>query len=1174
MDLNSAYILDRYRDFQAQPQSFDAEWQAFFAQARREGILPDEAPPPPKPAAPPTPNGIHPLQGVALRIAQNMEQSLQIPSATSYREVPVKLLEENRILINSFLSAADAGKLSFTHLIGWAIVKALLQFPSLNHSFVTVDGKPAVAQHPDVNLGLAIDVERAGGTRTLVVPNVKKANTLDFAAFRTGYEAQVEKARKNKLSPDDLMGTTVTLTNPGTIGTIASVPRLMAGQGMIVATGGIHLPAEFQAAEAETLASLGVSKVMFVSSTYDHRIIQGAESGMFLAYVERLLLGEEGFYEEVFRSLRIPYRPLGWQRDRRRQDLGETQQQVLSLIGAFRSRGYLQTHLDPLGYELHYHPDLDPVNYDLTIWDLDRSFLTGGLGGQRALPLRKILDILRDTYSQRIGVEYMHIQPPEERGWLQQRMETCRNQPGLTVEEKGQVLRKLSEAETFERFLATKYLGHKRFSLEGAETTIPMLDELIHQAGAGGVREVVLGMAHRGRLNVLATIIGKNPKKIFAEFEDQQDPDSVHGTGDVKYHVGATGMVKTRGGENVELRLSPNPSHLEAVDPVVEGLVRARQDTLRDHQRLTVLPVLIHGDAAFAGQGVVPETLNLSQLVGYRTGGTIHLVINNQIGFTASPEVTRSMTSATDIAKMIEAPILHVNGDDPEAAVHAMRLAFEYRQKFRRDVVVDLVCYRRHGHNETDDPSYTQPVMYRKIRNHPPTRRVYTDRLLRNRVLTKAEVDGIESEFNARLEELLAATRAEATPADVADPLAPRGSTSADWPDPDTGAKASSLERSLEALSRVPADIEVNPKLLSQIEKRREGRIDWALAEQLAFGTLLLDGHPVRLSGQDSGRGTFSQRHSVLLDQRDGRMYIPLQHLSDRQAAFQVYDSPLSEYAVLGFEYGYAVAQPDALVMWEAQFGDFFNGAQIIIDQFLSSGEDKWNQTCGLVLLLPHGFEGQGPEHSSARLERFLTLCAGGNLQVVVPTTPAQYFHVLRRQVVRPLRKPLVVMTPKSLLRHPKVLSGMEDLQQGRFQTVLADDVAQARRVVLCSGKLYYDLLQARQDASVALVRIEQLYPLPVRRLRELLGSVQVPVVWAQEEPRNMGAWPFLEARMSNFLPPGRTLEFVGRLPNGSPATGSHHQHAREQAAIVERALSEAGAPQRSEAVPDPTGKC
>lgn len=1234
--LNSAYINELYYDFLRNPNAFDATWRTFFAsynpnEETQEGELPTTPPrstqatapaaavappaapvqpaaaspaPPPPSAAPaqqrsngqpaaaappakpadvakpsqPVPDGARQLTSVALRIAQNMEQSLDVPTATSFREIPVKLLEENRTLLNSYLKITDSGKLSFTHLVGWALVKALGHYPSLNNEFRAIDGKSYLIVRPDINLGLAIDLERPDGGRSLVVPNIKRANAMEFREFYESYETLVRKARQGKLGPDDYAGTTISLTNPGTIGTNASVPRLMVGQGTIIATGSINYPAAYQAMDAETLSELGVSKVMQMTSTYDHRIIQGAESGLFLAYIQELLTGGHGFYDEIFSSLQAPYKPLLWQRDRHpalfginRNEMIREQQRILQLINSYRTRGHLRAYLDPLGSEPQYQPELDPATYGLSIWDFDRRFSTGGLAGFDEMNLRDLLAVLRDTYTQRIGVEFMHIQDIDEKNWLQERMERTHNQPKLTPEQRRRVLQKLSEAEVFEKFLQTKYTGHKRFSLEGSETMIPMIKELVYAAAEDGVKEVLIGMAHRGRLNMLANVLEKNVGKIFGEFEDSQVTDtvSVLGSGDVKYHLGTRGTVKIENGATIGLWLAPNPSHLEAVNPVIEGMTRARQDRDGAGSQGHYIPVLVHGDAAFAGQGVVAECLNMSQLSGYSTGGTIHLVINNQVGFTASPNDTRSGVYATDIAKMLHVPIFHVNADDPEASVYVMGLAYEYRQRFNRDVVVDLYCYRRHGHNETDEPSYTQPVMYKKIRSHPSARLVYTGRLLRNGTLTTDDVDRMEREFREKLESLLAATKAQPVPAAPSDPLAEQQINPVNtWTNPNTGVPEFVLKHIAEQLSTVPQGFDIHPKLAKIVEARvkavTDGKIDWALAESLAFGSLLLEGHPVRLSGQDSRRGTFSQRHAALIDQTTGEAFVPLNNLGETQAPFMAYDSPLSEYAVLGFEYGYAVTDPQALVLWEAQFGDFVNGAQIVIDQFISSSEDKWGQTSGVVMLLPHGFEGQGPEHSSGRLERFLTLGAEDNMQVVVPSTAAQYFHVLRRQMKREVRKPLIVMTPKSLLRDPMVASTLSEITTGSFQTIIPDaeitDPQTVNRVVFCTGKVYYDLLRARHltgRLDVAIIRIEQLYPFPFDEvLNQLTMFSHVrDIVWLQEEPKNMGAWPTLAHNFLALIFDHQKLSFLGRPASGSPASGSGRLHGLEQAEIMRRAL-------------------
>ncbi|HMC20287.1 MAG TPA: multifunctional oxoglutarate decarboxylase/oxoglutarate dehydrogenase thiamine pyrophosphate-binding subunit/dihydrolipoyllysine-residue succinyltransferase subunit, partial [Thermoanaerobaculia bacterium] len=962
----------------------------------------------------------------------------------------------------------------------------------------------------------------------------------------------------------DFEGTSISLTNPGTIGTIASVPRLMPTQGAIIATGQIDYPPEYSATDATVLADLGISKVMTMTSTYDHRIIQGAESGAFLARIHELLLGVENFYDDIYRDLRIPYEPVRWAKDRARkgEDARAREARVLQMINAYRVRGHLLADLDPLEYAVHRHPELDPAFYGLTIWDLDREFVCGGLCGRMTAKLRDILDTLRETYCGKMGPEYMHMQETVQKKWLQDRMEPTRNQDPLDGTIKRRILMKLNDAEAFEKFLHTKYVGHKRFSLEGAESVIPMLDYLFNAAADQGAGEAVIGMAHRGRLNVLANTLGKSYEKIFHEFEGDVDPNTTQGSGDVKYHLGAEGSHQAPSGVTMKLTLASNPSHLEAVDPIVEGMARAKQQLANDRERMKVLPLLIHGDAAFAGQGVVAETLNLSQLKGYRTGGTVHIVINNQIGFTTGPESARSSTYATDVAKAVQAPIFHVNGDDPEACVRATRLAYDFRQQFHKDVVIDMLCYRRHGHNEGDEPSLTQPKMYKLIKEHRSVRKIYTEQLLRKGDIDPKEAEAWLDAFQAKLQEAFDRTRDEKEP--------PSQQERALWtdeeitgfqnePSPDTGVSSEQLQTVGRALVTVPENFTTHPKLKPILARRQamaEGReaMDWGFAEMMAFGTIVLDGYRVRLSGQDSGRGTFSHRHALLFDYVTGKEYAPLNAVVPE--SFAVYDSLLSEYGVLGFEYGYSVADPGALVMWEAQFGDFVNGAQIVVDQFVSSAEEKWGQHSGLVMLLPHGYEGQGPEHSSARLERFLTLCAEGNMQVVYPTTPAQYFHALRRQMKNDPRKPVIVITPKSLLRHPRATSTLEELTSGRFEPVLVDAAEGGQRIVITAGKVVYDLLAARKT-NIPIVRLEQFYPFPKAMLENALGAYPnaTEVVWVQEEPRNMGAWPFLRERLEALMGPDQKLRYVGRPISASPATGSHHRHEEQQKALIEAAL-------------------
>lgn len=1133
------------------------------------------------------------LSGAPLRIVENMELSLSVPTATSFRTIPVKILEENRVILNQHLAAISKGKAAFTHIIAWALVQALKKRPWLNCAFATVDGKAYKIERRHVNIGVAVDLTRKDGTRSLVVPNIKRADEMSFAEFFEAYNALVRKARENKLSPDDFLGTTVSLTNPGTLGTVASVPRLMMGQGLIVATGAIDYPAEYQAMSPTLLSQLGVSKVMQVSSTYDHRVIQGAESGELLADLHHMLTAEdETFYDQMFADLKAPYRPWRKQLDKnplslggaaRTEELIEKQARVMQMINAYRVRGHLIANINPLGYEPKYHPELDPEFYGFTIWDYDREFLSMSFGNKDAMTLREIVSRLRSAYCEKIGVEFMHIQSIEQKRWIQQRIEDKTRQVQFSKEDKIEILKDITRAEGFERYLQTKFVGHKRFSIEGGESAIAILDYLVLESTRYGTKEVVMGMAHRGRINVLTNVIGKPYETLFAEFEGKQLPmaekDLAQGSGDVKYHLGATGMRTTDDGKTVRVSMSPNPSHLEAVNPVVEGIARAKQDRAGDKEKKEILPILVHGDAAFAGQGVVAETLNMSQLRGYGTGGTIHLIINNQIGFTTTPEDARSTLYASDVAKMVQAPIFHVNGDDPEACIRVAKLALDFRMTFKTDVVIDMLCFRKYGHNEGDDPSYTQPLLYEKIKSHPGVREVYANQLIREAIITKEEADALNEAVKRELDLAREKAKQIASTEQVQqigkpdlmlavedDEIAAKYRTR----NPVTKVDLATLQTVARASIAIPDGFNLHPKLVPFF-KKREGalgenalnfQVDWAFAETLAFGSLLLEGYPVRLSGQDSTRGTFSQRHLGVVDVKTGEEWIMLQHLAPKfapkQAPFYVYDSFLSEYAVMGFEFGYSVADPLALVMWEAQFGDFANGAQIIIDQFLAATEVKWGQPSGLVLLLPHGYEGQGPEHSSARIERFLQLCAETNMQVCNCTTPAQYFHLLRRQVLAGNIKPLVIFTPKSLLRHPLAVSPMSELVEGKFRNVLDDieDIKNPRRVIFCSGKIFYDLLQQRAEMGardVAILRVEQLYPYPQRRIQFLLEKYRSAreICWVQEEPKNMGAWSFIAPRlMEELQQPRQVLRYIGRPAAASPATGFVKKHEAEQKAI------------------------
>nr|WP_236829647.1 multifunctional oxoglutarate decarboxylase/oxoglutarate dehydrogenase thiamine pyrophosphate-binding subunit/dihydrolipoyllysine-residue succinyltransferase subunit [Blastococcus sp. KM273128] len=1131
----------------------------------------------PAPAAPKPPAGDgkqSPLRGAAAAVVKNMNASLTVPTATSVRAVPAKLLADNRIVINNHLARARGGKISFTHLIGYALVRALDSFPNMNSAFAEVDGKPVLVQPEHVNFGLAIDLPKPDGSRSLVVASIKAAEEMDFAGFWAGYEDIIRRARNGKLTMDDFSGTTISLTNPGTIGTNHSVPRLTAGQGAIIGVGAMEYPAEFQGMSPEVLTEMGVSKIITLTSTYDHRIIQGAESGDFLRKLHALLLGEDGFYDEVFRSLRIPYEPVRWMPDVRitREGQIDKEARVIEVIESYRRNGHLMADTDPLEFKVRTHPDLDILQHGLTLWDLDRQFPVGGFAGERLMALRDILGVLRNSYCRTVGVEYMHITDPEEREWLQQRIEVKHAQPDR--EKQKHVLGRLNAAEAFETFLQTKYVGQKRFSLEGGESVIPILDEVLIAGTDHGLDEVAIAMAHRGRLNVLANVLGKSYAKIFGEFEGNIDPGTVQGSGDVKYHLGATGKFRNPFQPDAEIAVSlaSNPSHLETVNPVLEGIVRAKQDMIdKGEQGFTVLPVLLHGDSAFAGQGVVQETLNLSQLRGYRTGGTVHVVINNQVGFTTSPGSARSTLYSTDVARMVNAPIFHVNGDDPEACVRVARLAVEYRQQFKKDVVIDLVCYRRRGHNEGDDPSMTQPQMYDIIDRKRSVRKLYTEALVGRGDITLEEAEEALKDYRGQLERAFAEThdaQDSSKPEPVMDPRTPQESTV------QTAISQEVLKTIGDAHVSFPPDFTPHPKLQKMLEKRAamasEGGIDWAMGELLAFGSLLMEGVPVRLAGQDSRRGTFVQRHSVLIDRENGAEYTPLANLTEEQAKFFVYDSLLSEYAALGFEYGYSVANPKALVLWEAQFGDFVDGAQMVIDEFISSGEAKWGQRSGVVLLLPHGMEGQGPDHSSGRIERFLQLSAENNMTVANCTTPGNYFHLLRRQALSDVHRPLVVFTPKSLLRAKAAVSPVEAFTEENFRPVLPDtgvggeplDGSAVRRVLLCSGKVAYDLMAQRENegtADTAIVRVEQLYPLPAEQIRAELERYPnaSDVVWVQEEPANMGAWQFMAVNLPEELPEGRTLRRVSRRASASPAVGSAKVHEVEQRKLVAEAFAD-----------------
>ncbi len=1118
---------------------------------------------------------VEPLRGVSARVVQSMEGSLTVPTATSVRAVPAKLMIDNRTVINNHLKRGRGGKVSFTHLIGYAMIKAIRAMPEMNAFFTELEGKPAIGHPEHINLGIAIDLAKADGSRQLLVPSIKGCEDLDFAQFWSAYEETVRKARGGSLTVEDFAGTTISLTNPGTIGTVHSVPRLVQGQGMILGVGALDYPAEFHGANEEALAELGISKVVTLTSTYDHRIIQGAQSGDFLRRIHEILLGEENFYDEIFEALRIPYVPIRWVVDMHFAKTDEVSKtaRVQKLIDAYRTTGHLMADVEPLAYVQRSHPDLDVVTHGLSLWDLDRDFATDGFGGKPTMKLRRILGILRDSYCRTIGVEYMYIANPDERKWIQERIEV--GAPRTAREEQLRILRKLNSAEAFESFLQTKYVGQKRFSLEGGESVIPMLDAMISSAAESKLDEVCIGMPHRGRLNVLANIAGKSYGQIFQEFEGNYHDNEVHGSGDVKYHLGTKGIFTAESGATTKIYLAANPSHLEAVNPVLEGIVRAKQDKLRaaagdtlvdEQTSYPVLPILLHGDAAFAGQGVVSETLSLSLLKGYRTGGTIHIVVNNQVGFTTSPHAARSSTYSTDIAKMIQAPVFHVNGDDPEACVRVARLAFEYRQAFNKDVVIDMICYRRRGHNEGDEPSFTQPLMYKLVDAKRSTRKLYTEALIGRGDITVDEAEEVLRDYQQQLEGVFSSvhnTEPESDPNWKA-PVVPAPETV------NTSVTETTLRKIAATQADIPANFTVHPKLLPQLLKRTEmlndGTVDWAAGEMFAFGSLLLEGHPIRMSGQDVRRGTFSNRHAVVVDKETGADLFPLRSLVSDPNQFHIYDSFLSEYAVMGFEYGYSVERENALVIWEAQFGDFANGAQTIVDEFISSALQKWGERSSVVLLLPHGYEGQGPDHSSGRIERFLTLCAEQNMTVAQPSTPASYFHLLRWHMKNPARRPLVVFEPKSMLRLKAAASSLSDFTTGTFKPLIPDDkVKNATRLIFTSGKIYYDLLAEREklnESSTAIVRVEQLYPLPIEQIIEQAKDhPNATLLWVQDEPANQGPWPFIaltaaEAFVAHEELNGRSLRRVSRRATASPATGNHHLHEEEEKALMTEAFT------------------
>ena len=1127
-----------------------------------------------------------PLRGPAAALVKHMEESREVPTATSFRTLRVDVLDQRRRQLNQAIQKAGRPeKLSYTHLIAFAIAKAVKDVPSMAVTFDRVEGAPARVAR-GVHLGLAVDVQRQDGSRILLAPVIHDADRLDFVAFRDQYETLVAKARTGKLAADELSGATIVLTNPGGIGTIASVPRLMKGQGTIVATGAIGYPPEFSPIAESGLRQLGVSKVMTMTSTYDHRVIQGAESGEFLRRIDELLSGADGFYESIFESMQVAT-PAGLAEAARvsgqpaeaalaapttaEAELLRAVAAGMALVAAYRTHGHLAARLEPLGSPPTGDPSLDPVNHGLTpqlMEAVPAAVLRVRVPGEN---LAEVLSHLRETYCSTIAYEIEHISSHEQRNWLRERIESGRYRQPLSPERKLQLLGRLTKVEAMDRYLRRTFLGQKTFSIEGLDSMIVMLEETLQLLSDNNTRHVVMGMAHRGRLSVIAHVVNRTYESLLVEFEQSKDRlEAGDVTGDVKYHAEAEGTYVTPNGKQVSVTLLANPSHLEAVDPVVEGWTRAEQTRRKGPQphfdRTGTVPILIHGDAAFPAQGVVAEVLNLAKLEGYTTGGTLHIIANNQLGFTTDPEEGRSTRYASDVAKGFDLPIIHVNADDITACVSAVRLATAFRQKFGRDVVIDLIGYRRFGHNETDEPAYTQPLMYEAIKEHPTVRDIFAAQLIEEGLLGAEDAKARSEAAESRLANAHQNVKASAAHApQISRP--PMDAT----PEPDikTTVSAEVLESLNRQLLSVREGFTVHPKLARQMDRRKtplaEREIDWAQAEELAFASLITGGIPVRLTGQDTERGTFSQRHLVFHDARTGKRWAPIQHLVGASATFELHNSPLSEYAALGFEYGYSADASDVLVCWEAQFGDFTNGAQVVVDQFIVSGLAKWGQPSRLTLLLPHAYEGGGPEHSSARLERFLQLAAEGNIRVFYPSTPANYFHALRRQALHSRPRPLVIMTPKSLLRLRPSWSRLDDLTVHGFRRLIDDPMMESqredvRRIVLCTGKVYYDLIASplrAQAKDLAIVRLELLEPFRTDDVLALIAKYSNvrQLAWVQEEPMNMGAYWHVKRRLEPRLPKQLTLAYVGRPERASPSEGYAMAHEAQEERIVQAAL-------------------
>lgn len=1122
-------------------------------------------------------SGAKPLRGTFKAIAKNMEDSLSIPTATTVRDMPARLMFENRAIINDHLRRTRGGKISFTHIIGWALVRATQIHPAMNVRYEEHDGKPTVVMPEHINLGLAIDLPQKDGSRALVVAAIKECESLSFDSFVEAYEDIVRRSRANKLKMEDFQGVTISLTNPGGIGTRHSIARLTRGQGTIIGVGAMDYPAEFAGASDDRLAELGVGKLVTMTSTYDHRVIQGAESGEFLREISRLLI-DDAFYDEVFEAMGIPYTPMRWANDLPNRGVDKNTR-VMQLIESYRSRGHLIADTNPLGWHqpglpIPDHRDLDIETHGLTIWDLDRTFHVGGFGGKETMTLREVLSRLRAAYTLKVGAEYTHIMDNDERNWLQDRLEA--GMPKPSKPEQKYILQKLNAAEAFENFLQTKYVGQKRFSLEGAEALIPLMDSAIDTAAGQGLDEVVIGMPHRGRLNVLFNIVGKPLAQIFNEFEGHMEVGQIGGSGDVKYHLGAQGEhVQMFGDGDIRVTLTANPSHLEAVDPVMEGLARAKQDILdKGEQGFSVMPVMVHGDASFTGLGIVQETLNLAQLRGYTVGGTVHIVVNNQIGFTTTPDSGRSSYYSTDLAKAYGCPVFHVNGDDPEAVTWVGHLATEYRRKFGKDVFIDLICYRLRGHNEADDPSMTQPKMYERINNRDSVRAQYTDSLIGRGDLNSTEAEAAARDFHDQLESVFNEVKESQKSVTDQTGIAHSQELTRGL---DTSITKADLAEIGEAYANPGHGFEFHRRV-QKVAKQRlksstEGGIDWGWAELIALSSLANEGKLVRLAGEDSRRGTFTQRHAVVYDPATGEPCNPLHDLAQSKGnggKLLVYNSPLTEYAGMGFEYGYSVANPDAVVAWEAQFGDFANGAQTIIDEYICSGEAKWGQLSSVILLLPHGYEGQGPDHSSARIERYLQVAAEGSMTIAQPSTPANYFHLLRRHALGTMKRPLVVFTPKSMLRNKAAVSAIEDFTEiKKFRSVINDpafvdhtgsvtgDVDKVERILLVSGKLYWELEKRRRKEGredLAIIRLEMIHPIPYNRLKEAFEVYPnaTEICFCQDEPANQGPWPFVHEHLPELIDDLLPLRRISRRAQSSTATGVAKVHQAEEKKLLD----------------------